>query len=194
MENYNPYLQHNTKTTEQINNECENDCDKCKNCKYKEFFYSQTDCFSYKNDLISNEEQQLMDKKETEPQEQKFNNMENQQNTTNEANKLNIISSLIPQFKYVFENYPQDDVLCGLLPNGKFVKINENGDEFSIGAIYKDDEMKYICYAVLCDYNSPVPVELGEHHQWLPLDKEDPLSQCYYIVFQDAQDLKIVEL
>ncbi|MBQ9795510.1 MAG: hypothetical protein IJW36_00925, partial [Clostridia bacterium] len=78
--------------------------------------------------------------------------------------------------------------------NGKFVKIEENNEQFSIGAIYEQDEMKYICYAVLKDYNTPAPQELGEHYQWLPLDKEDPLSEGYYIVFQDAHDLKIVDL
>ena len=60
--------------------------------------------------------------------------------------------------------------------------------------IYEEDEMRYICYAVMCTYNQPAPKELGDHYQWLPLDKEDPLSEGYYIVFQDAQDLKIVDL
>ena len=59
---------------------------------------------------------------------------------------------------------------------------------------YKDEEMKYICYAVMCNYNTPAPTELGDYYQWLPLDKEDPLSEGYYIVFQDASDLKILEL
>ena len=54
--------------------------------------------------------------------------------------------------------------------------------------------MKYICYAVFETYNTPAPEEIGEHYQWLPIDKEDPLSDGYYIVFQDTADLKIVEL
>ena len=74
------------------------------------------------------------------------------------------------------------------------MKISENNEQYSIGAIYKDDKMQYICYAVLCNYNSPAPKELGEYYQWLPLDNLDPLSEGYYIVFQDANDLKIVEL
>ena len=81
-----------------------------------------------------------------------------------------------------------------LISNSKFVKINENGNNYSIGAIFEGVEMKYICYAVKCEYNAQVPSEIGEHYQWLPLDKEDPMSEGYYVVFQDAKDLKIVEM
>lgn len=157
---------------------CNDENEKCKNCKYKEFFYSN--------------------------QAEKVSNAKLEQNTQNvigkipevakEIHQTSIKQSLIPQFQYVFENYPKDETLNNLIPNSKFVKIEENQSNYSIGAIYDEEEMKYICYAVLCNYNSPAPEELGEHYQWLPLDKEDPLSEGYYIVFQDAVDLKIVEL
>ena len=52
----------------------------------------------------------------------------------------------------------------------------------------------YMCYAVKSNYNSTPPDELGNNYQWLPLDKEDPLSDGYYLVFQDATDFKILEL
>lgn len=142
----------------------------CSKCKYKEFFYS-------------NIQPNTLNKKE----EIETKNNQSEENHT-------IIKSLLPQFNYVFEHYPKDDVLNSLLPNSKFVKINENESSYSIGAIYENENMKYICYAVMCDYNSPVPKELGNHYQWLPIDKQDPLSEGYYIVFQDAEDLKIVEL
>jgi hypothetical protein len=105
-----------------------------------------------------------------------------------------ILSSITPQFKYIFENYSPNEELISLLPNSKFVKINEHEDEYSIGAIYEQEEIKLICYAVKCNYNEQPPSELGEHYQWLPIDKEDPLSEGYYIVFQDANDLKILKI
>lgn len=167
-----------TKETEQIveqtTNTCE-DCEKCKTCKYKEYFYAQQKEETNEIKTLENTTQEKVE-----------------ENTENETKS--IIMSIIPQFKYVFENYPIDETLNNLIPNSKFVKINENNEQYSIGAIYKEDEMKYICYAVLCNYNTPAPIELGEHYQWLPLDKEDPLSEGYFIVFQDANDLKIVEL
>ena len=156
---------------------CNEETEKCKNCKYKEFFYSNQAEIA-----------------QTKTQETPPNLIENIPEIPKESPQPSIKHSLIPQFKYVFENYPNDDVLNNLIPNSKFVKIEENQSSYSIGAIYDEEEMKYICYAVLCNYNSPVPEELGEHYQWLPLDKEDPLSEGYYIVFQDAVDLKIVDI
>lgn len=171
----------NNKTKAETNleqNDCLSQCDKCENCIYKEYFYSQQ--------KLDNENNQL----ETENKK----NMVEEKTTESENTQKSVIQSIIPQFKYVFENYPANEVLNNLLPNSKFVTINENQEEYSIGAIYEQEEMKYICYAVLKDYNSPAPQELGKHYQWLPLDKEDPLSEGYYIVFQDAHDLKIVEM
>lgn len=155
-------------------------CNNCLNCKYKEYFYSHNNLDITPN-TISNET---------------VNNtpLVEEEITPTEKDTKSIIQAIIPQFKYVFENYTADETLNNLIPNSKFVKINEHNEEYSIGAIYDDENMKYICYAVLCNYNTPAPQELGEHYQWLPLDKEDPLSEGYYIVFQDANDLKILEL
>jgi len=180
----------------------------CKNCKYKEFFYSQNkhdqdsaseekvdenkDNFQIDNNNLITTSSKPDNNTETNLEKQVVENDKHDENTHN--SKHTIIEALIPQFKYVFENYPEDELLNNLLDNSKFVKITENDVSYSIGVIYNDAEIKYICYAVMCDYNTPVPTELGEHYQWLPIDKEDPLSEGYYIVFQDAQDLKIVEV
>ena len=34
--------------------------------------------------------------------------------------------------KWIFENYPKDEILCGLIPNGKFVKIEENNKDCGV--------------------------------------------------------------
>ena len=175
---------------------CEESCDKCSKCKYKEYFYShqeQNTIANYEN--TQDNEYELLKSVET---SEILSNNENSElvESKNEEikNEKSIINSLIPQFEYVFQNYKEDEILNNLIPNGKFVHIDENNESYSIGAIYEEDQMKYICYAVFRDYNSPVPQELGEHYQWLPIDNEDPLSEGYYIVFQDANDLKIVEM
>ena len=105
-----------------------------------------------------------------------------------------LLESLIPQFDYIFKNYPENIELDSLIENAKFVSIDDNNENYSIGAIYEDNKMKYICYAVRCNYNSPAPEELGKFYQWLPVDQSDPLSEGYYIVYQDATDLKILEI
>ncbi len=201
-------------------NPCE-DNNKCLNCKYKEYFYSHvehevddnlcdSECCASGNEEPRNSSEALramgsFDSAQDYSEGCLHTADSAQDDSYNEELKIktpNIKDSLIPQFQYVFENYEADETLNNLIPNSKFVKINEKKsqlgaeklEQYSIGAIYDEDEMKYICYAVLCDYNTPAPQELGEHYQWLPLDKDDPLSEGYYIVFQDATDLKIVEL
>lgn len=124
------------------------------------------------------------------------NNNKNENNESENENKKSGISSvleqIIPQFNYIFENYPANSELNSLIENSKFVTINN--ENYSLGAIFKDDQIEYICYALKCKYNTPPPEELGNYHQWLPLDREDPLSDGYYLVFQDAKDLKIIKV
>lgn len=192
--------------TPQIENEtkqqevCNDNCDKCEKCIYKEFFYSHNNFSINKEELIENLETENKTLIETENINANENipeiEAEIKEHETSNTSKEHesVIQSLIPQFQYVFENYPPDETLNSLINNGKFVNIKENSKSYSIGAIYEEEQMKYICYATKSAYNSPAPEELGEHYQWLPLNKEDPLSDGYYIVFQDANDLKIVEL
>ena len=171
-------IETNNPKSQQIENECSDDCDKCATCKYKEFFYNSTQAVDVNNS----------EKKE----ENIYNQIEQKKEEKSKTESL--LASIIPQFNYIFENYNADDELNSLIPSGKFVKINENKEQYSIGALYEEDEIKYICYAIKCNYNTPAPKELGEHYQWLPIDKEDPLSEGFYIVFQDAKDLKIIKL
>lgn len=180
-------------------NECVNECknteqNPCANCKYKEFFYSHQeliDTSSLEDSFTpSHFTQNNVSCYTDQPNEDEIS----KQNTPLCQGENSILNSLVPQFEYVFENYPADEILNNLIPNSKFVKINENKEQYSIGAIFENEEIKVICYAVKKDYNSPAPQELGEHYQWLPIDKEDPLSEGYYIVFQDTTDLKIVEM
>ncbi len=162
--------------------ECD-DCEKCNNCPYKEFFYSHQS-FDERDSSKSDAEAGL-----------KMTNAidcDAEHIMTDTSNSH--ISALLPQFEYVFQNYPEDKALTSFLPNSKFVKVTDSKDQYSLGALYENGNMKYICYAVFSEHNSTAPTELGEHYQWLPIDKDDPLSEGYYVVFQDATDLKIVEL
>lgn len=173
--------------------DCEEDCDKCSKCKYKEFFYSHNVEQSEFN-IIDNQKKCLKESSSDTKNQLEINN-DNVKNEQEEQKQKveQLIKSIVPQFDSLFENYKQDEELNSLIDNSKFVKICENGEQFSIGAIYEEKEIKFICYAVKRDCNLNPPKELGEHYQWLPLDVEDPLSVGYYVVFQDASDLKIVE-
>ena len=168
--------------TEQIG-DC-NNCPDCTHCKYKEYFYqSQQEKTESENKVQTLEESELIKEEQTAIPV-----------TAETSIPESLIESLIPQFNYLFEKYPLDENLMKLIENSKFVEMSENSQTFSIGAIYENSKLKYICYAVKSSYNNPAPTELGDHYQWVPTDAEDPLSDGYYIVFQDATDLKIVEL
>ncbi len=143
----------------------------CAHCKYKEYFYNETPKVLNADEI---------------PNENKDKKIEEN------AAIPTIIDSILPQFDYIFKNYEQNGELNGLIDNSKFVNMNEG--DYSLGAIYENGNIKYICYAVKANYNSPAPDELGKHYQWLPLDKDDPLSDGYYLVFQDANDLKIIDV
>lgn len=176
--------QHNCPSTNQstsINQpQAEQNCNLCANCKYKAYFYSQqTD--THTNQASANENN---------PQ----NNETNVPAQPAESKIPSIIENLIPQFDYIFKTFPDCQELNDRIENSHFVTITEGNSTYCIGAIYKDDQLEYICYAVPTSYNAPVPEELGNHHQWLPLDPEDPLSDGYHIVYQDAHDLKIIEV
>ena len=153
-------------------------CKDCTNCKYKEYFYENSQKLAANFQPITNIEQH----EQTIPAEEH-----------KQRNSDNLLENIVPQFDYIFEKYPSNQELSKLIENSKFVDIEENSQVFSIGVIYEKTEIKYLCYAVKSYYNQPAPNELGEHFQWLPSDPEDPLSDGYYIVFQDAIDLKIVE-
>ncbi len=189
----------------------------CEHCKYKEFFYSSNtpvdlhEIEGDTNNIIDDEKKSTILENKTDDNLYNFNSKTNNNNnqriqssdeTSENVNNisenndisLTFISQITPQFDYIFANYPLDEELNSRIDNGKFVKIHEGKDNYSIGAIYQGDEMQYICYAVARDYNEPAPEELGKHYQWLPLDPDDPLSAGYYIVYQSASDLKILEI
>ena len=177
------------------NEDCTEDCNKCAKCKYKEFFYSHTEEFSNKNVIVDEVDfnkiaaQNVLEKTDDDIETETLKNTEEQKQKVEQ-----LINSIIPQFDNLFASYEQDKDLNSLIENSKFVKICENGEQFSIGAIYEENQIKFICYAVKKETNINPPKELGENYQWLPLDVEDPLSEGYYIVFQDASDLKIIKI
>jgi len=176
--------------------ECDSECDKCVRCKYKEFFYSHQSEIRPVEEVQASNILKESDVKNDNTQEFEENVMQDEQpvKVFYEEKFKDFSKGIISQFETLFDNYESDDQLNALIENSKFVKISEDGEQFSIGAIYQDDKIKFICYAIKRDYNINPPEELGKNYQWLPLDAEDPLSVGYYVVFQDAVDFKIVEV
>jgi hypothetical protein len=167
--------------TEQTEEPPKQPCQNCENCIYKQHFYSS----KTEEPTLIQSQQEI----KTEPQI----NQQSEEKLEEKIETKTISQSILPQFKYIFNTYPENPILNSKINGGKFVDITENGENYSLGAIYEENELKYIAYAIKCPNNATPPAEIGKHYQWLPLDILDPLSEGYFIVFQDANDLKILE-
>lgn len=121
-----------------------------------------------------------------------------EKNTVDTLNKESekFIQSITDQLDDMFKTYPEDEIIMKIIPNSKVVKVTDNVDEGSyiVGVIYELDEIKYLLYGVPSKYNEPAPKELGKNYQWLPLNVDDPLSDGYYLLYQDATSGKIVPI
>lgn len=106
------------------------------------------------------------------------------------------LQSIVDQLDDMFKTYPDDETIMKIIPNSKVIKVTDTIDQRSyiVGVIYENGEIKYLVYGVPCKYNEPVPKEFGENYQWLPLNTDDPMSDGYYLLYQDATTGKIVPI
>lgn len=106
------------------------------------------------------------------------------------------LDNINDQIQELLENYPPEKQLENIIPDAKFVRINDNEADnyYVLGVIYQNDKIKYIAYGVPGTFNSEPPAELQDKSQWLPLDVEDPLSDGYYLIYQDANTGNLVDL
>ncbi len=105
------------------------------------------------------------------------------------------LSLISDQIDEMLSKYPLDPDLNRIIAHSKFIKVLDEYDDttYSIGIIYDGTDIKYLAYAVPARYNATAPAELGANYQWLPLDPDDPMSDGYFIVYQDALDGSVVE-
>lgn len=105
------------------------------------------------------------------------------------------LNDIIYQLDEMFAKYPADDILNSIIPDSKFIKVeNENSNPYVLGVIYEDKLMKYIAYGVPAKYNSLPPNDFGQNYQWLPLNPNDVMSDGYFLIYQNALNGKIVQL
>lgn len=109
---------------------------------------------------------------------------------------INFFDGMLEQFDNIFKQYPIEEKLQYILPDSKFVIIEDKYlfDSYILGAIYEDEKIKYLAYGVPATYNSEPPIEMKDNCQWLPLDLEDPLSDGYYIMYQDASSGELLQI
>lgn len=110
---------------------------------------------------------------------------------TEQQTFLNEISS---QLDEMFKIYPEDDMLNSIIPESRFIKVDNTEQSYVLGVIYEDKMMKYLAYGVPATYNSLPPADLGNNYQWLPINPKDVMSDGYFMIYQNALTGNIVDL
>ena len=157
-------------------------------------------------DVLNKDEIVLVDTSDEEPFNQKIEtvfednkkNEEFEDNTVSTQNSESekFLKQITEQLDDMFKNYPEDNTIMQIIPNSKVIKVTDSIDESSyiVGVIYESGEINYLLYGVPAKYNDTPPKELGENYQWLPLNVDDPMSDGYYLIYQDATSGKIVPI
>lgn len=106
------------------------------------------------------------------------------------------LKQITDQLDDMFKTYPEDSAIMQIIPNSKVIRVTDSFDESSyiVGVIYENGEINYLLYGVPAKYNDTPPKELGENYQWLPLNVDDPMSDGYFLIYQDATSGKIVPI
>ena len=96
----------------------------------------------------------------------------------------NFYLSVKPQLDEIFVCYPEEEVLNGLVPNSRWVRINTPDGYYVVGLILDGDAVSYICYGVpSTDRNIP-PTEIADFAVWLSLGGGE--GRGYWLIYQDA--------
>lgn len=117
-----------------------------------------------------------------------------EESTKNLAEQENFLNEIVEQIDEMFKLYPEDNLLNSIIPDSRFIKVDNNDQSYVLGIIYEDKMMKYIAYGVPAKYNSLPPADLGKNYQWLALNPNDVMSDGYFMIYQNALNGKIVEL
>lgn len=178
-----------------------NDCNACENCIYKEYFFAHKNEKELENlkslsteDSLNTEKQNILENDYDFSENKDYDDIEKINVLNKESEKF--LQSITDQLDDMFKTYPEDKTIMQIIPNSKIIKVTDTIDEDSyiVGVIYEENEIKYLLYGVPSKYNNPAPKEFGDNYQWLPLNAEDPLSDGYYLLYQDASSGKIVPI
>ena len=109
-------------------------------------------------------------------------------------NGENYYLSIKEKFDKIIGDFERDKDLTNLIPNGEFIKINYDKDRFySVGRIFENFKVKYLCYAVLLNYQD-APSTLKNYCEFIPLSPFYPTGKGYYIIFQHADNGTLVKI
>lgn len=105
-------------------------------------------------------------------------------------------ANISDQLDELLSSYPLDEELNAIVPDAKFVKIadSETGESYVLGVINQNGAPRYLAYGIPSTYDSEPPDSMKGKCQWLPTDLTDPLSDGYYIIYQDTQTGDLINI
>ncbi len=110
--------------------------------------------------------------------------------TTRQDERSSYYFKVKEELDKLFTQYPQEQVLCKILPNANFVKIEiAAGRHYVIGIIRENEEVKYICYGLPTGHKTDLPPPaLRGRVSFIPLSLFDLQGAGYWMLFQSAND------
>lgn len=123
-------------------------------------------------------------------------NQDDNQTTSSRTFAGDFFANISDQLDELLGSYPLDEELNAIVPDAKFVKIadSETGESYVLGVINQNGAPRYLAYGIPSTYDSEPPESMKGKCQWLPTDLTDPLSDGYYIIYQDTQTGNLINI
>lgn len=185
----------------ELNNQNAQTCTQCEcnHCVYKEYFFNNKEDNPITKEELVPLNSEFPHNQSTKSIDENADNQvmlssETQTETPSDTIGEKFMSSISEQLDVMFQTYPLDETIMKILPNSRIIKVTDSIDNrpYILGVLYENNSIKYLIYGVPSSYNATPPIELGENYQWLPLSPDDPMSDGYYVLYQDATDGKLV--
>ena len=93
----------------------------------------------------------------------------------------------------IFNKFEECNDLAETLPNGKFIKIRyDENDFYYVGKVYENNTLKYLCYGVM-GYQTDMPSEILQNFNFIPISNYELSGKGFYLLFQDAKTGEIIK-
>ena len=87
----------------------------------------------------------------------------------------------------LFASYPEDKTLCGAFQYSKWVRLKgtEDAPSYLVGALYEEEKVKYICYALAAQDKDTPPEEIKKVCSFVPISCLVD-AEGFFVIFQSA--------
>lgn len=104
---------------------------------------------------------------------------------------------ITPQLDELFSKYPRLPKLEEMVENTQWVKVDfASGevDHYIVGKIFENGKVTHLCYGIPSAQRGAPPANMAPFCQWLPQNLENPDQNGYWVMYQNAQTGKNIEV